>query len=86
MSVHHGKYADRRARTSLDQSRKPAARTISDDLRPKAARWVGFAPPSIDDQNNLTILLLMTVVILSALNFMLRFPDLGAVIAQYNQF
>ncbi len=26
------------------------------------------------------------IVILTALNLMLRFPDLGAVIAQYNQF
>jgi hypothetical protein len=86
MSVHHGKYADRRARTPLDQDRKPAARTISNDLRPKAVRWLGFAPPSVDDQDNLTILLLMTIMVLSALNFMLRFPDLGAVIAQYNQF
>jgi hypothetical protein len=85
MSVHHPKYADGRARTPMGQDRKPAARTMSGDLRSKSARWPGFIPPVID-QDQLTIALLMTVMVLSGLNFMLRFPDLGAVIAQYNQF
>jgi hypothetical protein len=90
MPVHHGKYADRKhadrlARTSLHQDRKPTARVISGSLRPKSARWPGIIPPAID-QDRLTVLLLMTIMVLSALDFMLRFPDLGAVIAQYNQF
>jgi hypothetical protein len=85
MPVHHGKYADRRARPSLGQDRKPTARVMSGNLRPKSARWPEFIPPIID-QDRLTILLLVTVTVLSGLNFMLRFPDLGAVIAQYNQF
>jgi hypothetical protein len=85
MAVHHRKYADQRARTSLDQSGRPAAGVISNDLRSKGTRWPGSIPPIID-QDGLTILLLMTTMALSALNFMLRFPDIGAVITQYNQF
>jgi hypothetical protein len=69
----------------VHQDRKPTARVLSGNLRPKSARWPGIIPPTID-QDRLTILFLMTIVILSTLNFMLRFPDLGAVIAQYNQF
>ena len=85
MSVDHPKYADRRARTPVGQDRKPAATTMSGDLRSKSARWLGSIPPTID-ANELTIFLLMIIMVLSALNVMLRFPDLGGVIAQYNQF
>ena len=36
---------------------------------------------------NLQMIVALSVIgILTALNLMLRFPDLGAVIAQYNQF
>lgn len=45
----------------------------------------GFARPAID-QDSLTIALLFTIAVLSALNFMLRFPELGAIIAPLNQF
>jgi hypothetical protein len=85
MSVHHPKYADRRARTPVDQDRKPAARTISSDLRSKNTRWPRSILPVIDDAE-LTIFLVMIIMVLSVLNVMLRFPELGAVIAQYNQF
>ncbi len=91
MSVHRRTNADQRAQTSLaplaplDRDRRPAAGIMGSDWRSKSARWPGFIPPLID-QDGLTILLLMTIMVLSALNFMLRFPDLGAVIAQYNQF
>lgn len=38
------------------------------------------------DQDRLTVVSLFIIVVLSALNFMLRFPELGAVIASFNQF
>ena len=44
-----------------------------------------FGLPEID-QDRLTIVSLFTIAVLTALNVMLRFPELGAVIASYNQF
>lgn len=38
------------------------------------------------DQDSLTMVLLFTIAALSALSFMLRFPELGAAIAPLNQF
>lgn len=64
-----------RDRKSADR----AVRTVADrDER-------GFARPAID-QDSLTIALLLIIAALSALNFLLRFPELGAVIASFNQF
>jgi hypothetical protein len=85
MSVHHPKYADRRVRTPLDRDHKPTVGIMGSDWLSKTARWPGFTPPTID-QDRLTVVLLTTIMVLSALDFMLRFPALGAVIAQYNQF
>ena len=45
----------------------------------------GFLSPAID-QDSLTMVLLFTIAALSALSFMLRFPELGAAIAPLNQF
>jgi hypothetical protein len=84
MSAHRRKYADQRVPTT-DADRRSAARADIDHLRLKGARKPGFIPPFIE-QNSLTSVLLTIIVVLVALNFMLRFPELGAVIAQYNQF
>jgi hypothetical protein len=85
MSVHHRKYADQREQTPLDRDHKQAAGIVSGDLQSKSARRPGFNPPTIN-QDTLTIIFLMTIMVLSALNFMLRFPGVAAVITQYNQF
>jgi hypothetical protein len=58
---------------------------MGSDWLAKTSRRPGFIPPTID-QDRLTVVLLTTIMVLSALDFMLRFPALGAVIAQYNQF
>lgn len=64
------------------RDRKSADRAV----RTVAARDErGFARPAID-QDSLTIALLLIIAALSALNFLLRFPELGAVIASFNQF
>lgn len=64
-----------RDRKSADR----AVRTVAD----RGER--GFARPAID-QDSLTIALLLIIAALSALNFLLRFPELGAVIASFDQF
>lgn len=64
-----------RERKSADRS----VRTVADGGER------GFARPAID-HGSLTMALLFAIAVLSALNFMLRFPELGAVIASLNQF
>ena len=63
---------------SAAKSSRAAVRTRSPDERT-------FALPAID-QDRLTMVSLFIVMLLAALNVMLRFPELGAVIASYNQF
>ena len=46
----------------------------------KASRW------STPEPDLSTVLLFCTIGLLATFNFILRFPDLGAIIAQYNLF
>lgn len=83
--MHHFSYAVERAQTVIDRSRRPATALGGGYRQPKRPSSGGFIPP-VGDQDVLTIVLLSVIAILSALDFMLVCPDLGAVIAQYNQF
>jgi hypothetical protein len=86
MSVHHRECAAQHELTANDGNGRPAkVHSNNGESGTKVARWPGFIPPTLD-QDRLTIILLMIIMVLSGLDFMLRFPDLGAVIAQYNQF
>ena len=78
-------YAVERARAIFDRGRRPATVFGSGYRRPKHASSGGLIPP-IDNHEVLTVVLLSVIAILSALDFMLACPDLGVVIAQYNQF
>jgi len=56
------------------------------ELRAKKARpWPWFVAATTDS-NLTTTALLCAIVLLTTVYTILRFPDLGAIIAQYNQF
>jgi hypothetical protein len=74
----NAKAATERGPESAAKPSRAAVRTRSPDERT-------FALPAID-QDRLTMVSLFIVMLLAALNVMLRFPELGAVIASYNQF
>lgn len=85
MLVRDRKGVDRSTTTVADRGSEPAAKIGRGE-----SIWSGkgrrrFPRPAID-QDSQTIVLLFIVAVLSALNFMLRFPELGAVIAPLNQF
>jgi hypothetical protein len=68
------------ARNAVDRS--PAKPNDSDRL---LATWRQLVAV-ITDRELTTITALCTIALLIALNLILRFPDLGALIEQYNQF
>lgn len=83
--MHHFSYAVERARTVLYRSRRRETGLDGGYRRAKRPSWGGFIPP-IGDPDMLTIVLLSVIAILSVLDLMLFCPDLGSVVAQYNQF
>jgi hypothetical protein len=48
-------------------------------------RWLRLANAIVNSEGTTTFALALIVALLM-LNFILRFPDLGAIIAEYNQF
>lgn len=75
-----------RERKDIDRNVKAAAAKSSlAGVRSRRADERALALPVID-QDRLTIVSLCIIMVLTALNVMLRFPELGAVIASYNQF
>ena len=85
MLVRDRKDIDRSARTAFQRAPKSVAKAGRDGPGWSSAGERKFQWPEID-QDRLTIVSLSIIAVLSALNFMLRFPELGAVIASYNQF
>ena len=85
MPVRDRKGVDRSTTTVADRGSEPAAKTGRGERIWSGQGERRFPWPSID-QDSQTIVLLFIVAALSALNFMLRFPELGAVIAPLNQF
>jgi hypothetical protein len=85
MLIRDRKDVDRTARPSAEYGLKSAAKSRRDGARLSSAGERRFGLPEID-QDRLTIVSLFTIAVLTALNVMLRFPELGAVIASYNQF
>ncbi|MFZ2065558.1 MAG: hypothetical protein WAV27_06215 [Xanthobacteraceae bacterium] len=87
MLIRDRKDVDRSARPSAEYDLKSAAKSRRDGarLRLSSAGEGTFGLPEID-QDRLTIVSLFTIAVLTALNVILRFPELGAVIASYNQF
>ena len=81
-AMHYFRHAVERARTVIGHSR-PVTEL---DYRQKKRSSSGGFSPSTGDHDVQTIVLLSVIAILSMLDFMLFCPDLGAVIAQYNQF
>ena len=78
-------YAVERALAVIDRGRRQPTEFGGAYRRPKRPSSGGFIPP-VGDQELLTIVLLLVIAILSALDLMFACPDLGAVIAEYNQF
>ena len=85
MSARDRQDVDRSARTTAKYDLKSAAKSGRAGARLSNAGQRRFTLPVID-QDRLTLVLLFIIAVLVALNFMLWFPDLGAVIASYNQF
>lgn len=85
MLVRDRKDIDRSASTAADRGVKSAAKTGRADAGWSAAGGRRFTWPAID-QDRLTLVSLFIIAVLAALNVMLRFPELGAVIASFNQF
>ncbi len=79
------KGVDRSARTAADRGLKSAAKPSRAGAGWSSAGERKFTLPKID-QDWLTMVLLLIIMVLTALNFMLRFPALGAMVASYNQF
>jgi cell division protein FtsW (lipid II flippase) len=52
----------------------------------KTAKRTSESIDAITSANEKTAFLLAFIVVLLMLNFILRFPDLGAIIAEYNRF
>ena len=71
--------------TDLPVSRKLQPLTKPRPLQPPETSWDRFIA-AINDPKLLVIVAICALGLLITLNFMLRFPELGAVIEQYNQF
>jgi hypothetical protein len=72
----------------LARDRKDVGRNVKAAVEhgpESAAKPSRAALPAID-QDRLTMVSLFIIMVLAALNVMLRFPELGAAIASYNQF
>ena len=85
MSARDRQDVDRSARTTAKYDLKSAAKSGRAGARLSNAGQRRFTLPVID-QDGLTLVSLFVIAVLAALNFMLWFPELGAVIASYNQF
>lgn len=76
---------DRSAKAAAERRSKSVAKSSRAAVRLRSPDERAFALPVID-QDRLTMVSLFIIAVLTALNVMLRFPELGAVIASYNQF
>lgn len=85
MLVRDRKDIDRNARTTAECALKSAAKSCRAGARSSRTGGRRFALPDID-QDRLTIISVFIIAALAALNVMLRFPELGAVVGSYNQF
>ena len=85
MSVRNRKDIARSAKAAAERGPKSAAKSSRAGALMSSAGGHTLTPPAID-HDHLTVISLFIIVVLSALNVMLRFPELGAVIASYNQF
>jgi hypothetical protein len=85
MSARDRQDVDRSARTTAKYHLKSAAKSGRSGARLSYAGERRLTLPVID-QDRLTLVSLFIIAVLAALNFMLWFPELGAVIASYNQF
>jgi len=85
MLVRDRKDVGRSAKAAAERGFKSMAKVSRARARFTSADERGFALPEID-QERLTIILLFIIMVLAALNAMLRFPELGAVIAACDQF
>ncbi len=85
MSARDHKNPERSPKAAADRGPKSTVKVSRRSTRLSGATERTLTLPAID-QDRLTIILLSIIVVLGALNFMLRFPELGAVIASYNQF
>lgn len=85
MLTHERSNIDRNARTAAGRKRKSATKISVADTESRSASEREFPWPEID-QGRLTIVSLWIIAVLLALNFVLRFPELGALIAPLNQF
>ena len=79
------KSVERSAQAAAKRGLKSAAKFSRTAVRSRSPDQRTFALPAID-QDRLTVASLFIIMVLAALNVMLRFPELGAVIASYNQF
>ncbi len=85
MSARDRKDVDWSAKAAAERSPRSAAKAGHADVRSRSTDERTPALPVID-QDRLTIVSLFIIMVLAALNVTLRFPELGAVIASYNQF
>jgi hypothetical protein len=85
MSMRYRKHVDRNEKAVADCGLKSAVGTGRAGAGSNRRAKRQFVWPVID-QDRLTLVSLCTIAILSALNFMLWFPDLGAAIASLNRF
>jgi hypothetical protein len=79
------KSVDRSAKAAAERGPESAGKSSRAGVRSRSADQRALALPAID-QDCITIVSLFIIMVLVALNVMLRFPDLGAMIASYNQF
>lgn len=84
MSARDRQDVDRSARTTAKCDLKSAAKSGRAGARLTNDGERRLTLPVID-QDRLTLVSLFIIAVLATLNFMLWFPELGAVIASYNQ-
>jgi hypothetical protein len=85
MLARERKSVERSAQAAAKRGLESAAKSSRAAVRSRSPDARTFALPAID-QDRLTTVSLFIIMVLTALNVMLRFPELGAVIASYNQF
>lgn len=85
MVVYHHNHSGSHARAPIGGGGQSSAAVKRSYPRSKLTRW-RRPPPSGTGLDGAATALVSIIMILCALNVMLRFPDLGALIAQYNQF
>jgi hypothetical protein len=85
MLVHYRKDGGRSARSIAERNLKSVTEASRAHVGSSGARRRKIIWPAID-QDRLTLISLSVIVVLVALNLMVRFPDLGVLISQLNQF